>query len=118
MADGEWRPDPDVPGRLRYWDGQIWSSHVSLDGEQFEEPYLGPGRVRWQYGIISFGAFNSQARMSQILASAGAGGWELVAVFDKQSNWINVENGFVLLKRPVQPGARLSEDQWCISLTN
>lgn len=118
MGEGEWRPDPEVAERLRYWNGSIWTNHVSSNGEQFEEPYLGPGRVRWQYGVVSFGAFNAKGRMSEILGSAGEGGWELVGVFDKQSNWINVENGFMLLKRPVQPGARLSPEEWCITLAN
>jgi hypothetical protein len=43
--------------------------------------------------------------------SDGMGG-ELVGIYDKSSNWIaNVENSFMLFKRPVAPGAE-PEGPW------
>ncbi|MCB0955402.1 MAG: hypothetical protein KDB06_01470 [Ilumatobacter sp.] len=45
-------------------------------------------------------------------------GWQLVGIYDKQSNWsANIEKGFMLLRKPVQPGARLAADQWCITFS-
>ena len=49
---------------------------------------------------------------------AGSMGWQLVGIYDKQSNWsANIEKGFMLLRKPVQPGARLAADQWCITFS-
>lgn len=40
-----------------------------------------------------------------------------MSVYDKSSNWFNgMEKGFVVMKRPVPPGVRLGEDEWCISM--
>lgn len=42
-------------------------------------------------------------------ATASAAGWELVAVYDKASNWFaGLEKGFVLMKRPVPTGVEPS----------
>ena len=69
------------------------------------ERHLGaamPGAQRWQYGVINVGMFQSAERMQQVLATAGANGWELVGVYDKASNWLRgMEKGFMMLKRPV-----------------
>ncbi len=117
MSDGEWRDDPDLEGRRRYWNGASWTNEVAdADGTQYREPYLA-GRPRWQYGVINIGAFNAMDRMQTAFATLGAGGWELVTVYDKASNWLaDVEKGFMLFKRPVAPGAKLADDQWCITL--
>jgi hypothetical protein len=113
-----WEADPSLPGRLRYWDGRAWSDHVALDGETYQEPYLGPDHVRWQYGVINLGAFNAMDRMQAVLGAAGSMGWQLVGIYDKQSNWsAYLEKGFMLLRKPVQPGVRLADDQWCITIS-
>ena len=115
-----WKPDPQVPGRLRYWDGSNWTSHVSLNGEQFEEVFLPSGAHRWQYAVINIGMYFALDRMAMVLGSAGAEGWELVAIYDKTSNWTDLvgkEKGFILMKRPVVAGARLADDAWCIDLS-
>lgn len=112
---GEWRPDPDVPGRQRFWDDG-WTSHVSVGGETSTETYLG-GAPRWQYGAINIGMFGAMERMQQVFATLGAEGWELVTVYDKASNWFaDMEKGFMLFKRPVPPGQTVPDDQWCIAL--
>ncbi len=113
-----WKPDPSLPGRLRYHDGSRWTDHVSANGETYEEPYLGEGHCRWQFGVINIGLFSAYERMAAVLGAAGETGWQLITVFDKQSNWNNWgEKGFMLFRRPVPPGVRLEPHQWCISLS-
>lgn len=109
---------PTLTGRRRYWNGSAWTAHVSDgDGEQYEEPYLGAGHVRWQYGVVNIGMFGALDRMAATLGHLGSQGWELVTVYDKASNWMaSMEKGFVLLKRPVPPGVRLSEEEWCVAV--
>lgn len=52
-----------------------------------------------------------------MLAAAGEAGWELVTIYDKSSNWFaEMEKGFMLFKRPVPPGARLGDTEWCMTL--
>ena len=29
--DANWYPDPNSPGTLRYWDGQVWTEHTAPD---------------------------------------------------------------------------------------
>jgi hypothetical protein len=61
--------------------------------------------VRWQYRVVSIGAFFAGGRLSQALGHLGEGGWELVTVYDKASNWLQgFEKGFILFKRAVPPG--------------
>lgn len=116
-GDG-WRPDPAVPGRMRYWRDGAWTAHVAADGVQYDEPYLGTGNVRWQYGVVNIGMFASMDRMEEVLAAAGEQGWELITIYDKSSNWFaNMEKGFMLLKRPVPAGVRLTEPEWCITIS-
>jgi hypothetical protein len=45
--------------------------------------------VQWQYAVINLGIFNSALRMQRVLGLAGEHGWELVAVYDKASNWLS-----------------------------
>ena len=71
-----------------------------------------PNVPRWQYAVVNIGSFNSAERMQSMLARAGSHGWELTATMDKQSNWWNMEKGFLLLKRPVPEGHK--PQQWCI----
>lgn len=112
-----WRPDPSLDGRLRYWDGHRWTSHVSQGGEQYEEVFLVEGEVRWQYGLVDIGAFKALAKMQAVLGAAGETGWQLITIYDKGSAWMQgVENGFMLFKRPVPAGVRLAEHEWCITL--
>ena len=74
------------------------------------EPVGSPNR--WQYAIANVGMFRSPARMGEVLATAGAHGWELVTVYDKASNWLaGMEKGFMLLKRMVPEGT--TPTQWC-----
>lgn len=116
-APAAWRPDPSLDGRLRYWDGQRWTNHVSQGGEQYEEVFLGEGEVRWQYGVVDIGVFTALAKMQVVLGAAGETGWQLVTIYDKGSAWIQgVENGFMLFKRPVPAGVRLADHEWCIAL--
>jgi hypothetical protein len=63
------------------------------------------GRVRWQYKIINIGMYATAERLTYVLGRLGEDGWELVHVYDKASNWLtNMEKGFAILKRPVDPG--------------
>lgn len=74
-----------------------------------------PGVRRFQYAVISVGIFQTPERMSEVLASAGSRGWELVTVYDKASNWLSgMEKGIMLLKREIPEGVDVSE--WCITL--
>lgn len=41
MSAADWYPDPTRPGRLRYWDGSMWTQHVSENGEVAAEPIEG-----------------------------------------------------------------------------
>lgn len=109
-----WYPDPSLEGRLRHWTGGQWSEHVSDGREQYTEPYLGTTEVRWQFGIVNLGMFNSVERMNVALGTAGSEGWQLVTVYDKASNWFaNMEKGFMLFRRPVPAGVRLPDAEWC-----
>jgi hypothetical protein len=70
--------------------------------------------VQWQYAVINLGTFNSADRMQRVLGLAGEDGWELVAVYDKASNWLSgLEKGFMLFKRPVPEDIR--PGFWCVS---
>lgn len=117
-AKGEWRPDPALDGRQRYWNGSSWTSHVSdADGTMYQETWLGKHHVRWQYGVINIGLFGALDRMQMVFAELGQHGWELVTVYDKASNWMgNMEKGFMLFKRPVLPGEQLKDEAWCIAM--
>ena len=78
-------------------------------------PPLGDHPARWQYAVVNVGMFRSPERMGEILATAGAHGWELVTVYDKASNWFSgMEKGFMLMKRPVPVG--VTPDHWCLML--
>ncbi len=60
---------------------------------------------RWQYAVVSTGAFNTSPRLTNILSATGRAGWELVTIYDKSSNWLpGIENGFMLLRRRVPAG--------------
>lgn len=41
MSAADWYPDPTRAGRLRYWDGSMWTRHVSENGEVASEPIEG-----------------------------------------------------------------------------
>jgi hypothetical protein len=73
------------------------------------------GGTKFQYAIVNVGTFNNADRMREALATAGRGGWELVTIYDKASNWVGGwEKGFMLLKRPVPDGVR--PDSWCLMI--
>jgi hypothetical protein len=73
------------------------------------------GVTQWQYAVANIGTFNSPERMAAVLGVAGANGWELVAIYDKGSNWFQgFEKGFMLLKRPVAEGEQPAE--WCVQI--
>ena len=112
-----WLPDPRQSDRLRYWDGHRWTDHVSENGVQSVDPLDGYKGVRWQYAVINLGMFKAMDRMQSVLGSLGSQGWEIAAMYDKQSNWMtSMEKGFVLLKRPVAEGATVADDEWCITV--
>lgn len=112
-----WQPDPEQPERLRYWDGERWTVHVSTDGVQTVDPLDAYKGQRWQYAVANIGAFLAMDRMQLILGSAGSQGWELVSVYDKASNWFNgMEKGFMLLKRPVAANVVLTDEELCITV--
>jgi hypothetical protein len=68
--------------------------------------------MRWQYRIVGIGMFKAGDAIGMSLSYFGQHGWELVGIYDKASNWIaNIENGFMLFKRPVAPGAE-PEGAW------
>lgn len=68
-------------------------------------PDAEPYDTRWQYRIVQLGAAFAARRLGITLSYFGQHGWELVSVYDKASNWIaNIENGFILFKKPVPPG--------------
>jgi hypothetical protein len=61
--------------------------------------------TRYQYKIVNLGMFNATERMLTSFAELGADGWQLVATYDKASNWFQgMEKGFVLFMRTVPPG--------------
>jgi hypothetical protein len=71
--------------------------------------------TRWQYRIVNLGAFFTGERLQSTLARLGAEGWELIAVYDKASNWIAaMEKGFALFKRPVAPDESAPPDGWAV----
>jgi hypothetical protein len=41
MAASGWYPDPTRAQRLRYWDGSMWTEHVSEDGGTASDPIVG-----------------------------------------------------------------------------
>ena len=117
IAVGEWRDDPALDGRQRYWDGTQWTAHVAANGVQYEERYLGPDGVRWQYGVVNVGMFGTLDRLKNVFEALGSEGWELITIYDKASNWFNgMEKGFMLFKRPVPPGVRVADHEWCIAV--
>jgi hypothetical protein len=115
--EAEWLPDPKQPERLRYWDGDRWTEHVSADGVQSVDPLQEYEGQRWQYAVVNIGMFGAIERLQLVLGSAGSQGWELAAVYDKASNWFTgMEKGFMVLKRPVAPSVHLSDEEWCITM--
>jgi hypothetical protein len=86
------------------------AGQLSTTGDRYTGPL-------WQFAVINIGSFRAAGRFQRALGAAASQGWELVGVYDKASNWLSgMEKGFILLKRQVPPGARLREDEWCISL--
>ena len=68
--------------------------------------------ARWQYRVVSLGMLNTPERLTQSLGALGSEGWELVHVYDKSSNWwANMEKGFAIFKRSVDPEAE-PEGPW------
>lgn len=62
-------------------------------------------QVRWQYRVVNVGMFGTPDRLAAVLGQLGAGGWELVHVYDKMSNWLGgMEKGFAIFKREVAAG--------------
>lgn len=115
--EAAWLPDPEQPERLRYWDGSCWTEHVSENGVQSLDPLDAYTGTRWQYAVVNIGMFSAMNRMELVLGSAGSQGWELISIYDKGSNWnVGMEKGFMLLKRPVQPGTLLQDQEWCITM--
>jgi Protein of unknown function (DUF2510) len=113
-----WLPDPKPPERLRYWDAEHWTANVSTNGVQSVDPLDAYKGQRWQYAVVNIGMFGAIDRMQLVFGAAGSQGWELIAIYDKSSNWFNgMEKGFMLLKRPVGTSERLSDDQWCITMS-
>lgn len=75
------------------------------------------GGARWQYAVVDVGIVSTGRRMAEVLWSAGVGGWELVHVVDKTSNWVtNLEKGFMVFRRPVPEDVKVQE--WCVNITN
>lgn len=67
---------------------------------------------RWQYQIVNLGSFSAAERMAQAFGYLGSQGWELVAIYDKASNWIGgTEKGFAIFKKEVADDAPEPE-QW------
>lgn len=61
--------------------------------------------TRWQYRVVNLGTFDAAKRLGMTLSFFGRNGWELVALYDKSSNWMeNTEKGFMMFKRPVLDG--------------
>lgn len=76
-----------------------------------------PGAPRWHYAIVNTGSFTTAERMTEVLASAGSAGWELISIYDKASNWLGgLEKGFMMLKRPVPDD--VEPDEWRITCRN
>ena len=75
-------------------------------------------KMRWQYGVVNIGMFKAMDRMNSVFARLGSEGWELISIYDKSSNWLaGMEKGFMLFKRPVQPGIELLPSEWCRTLS-
>ena len=71
--------------------------------------------VRWQYAVVSLGAFGAVGRLTKTLGHLGSEGWELVHVYDKASNWFNgMEKGFALFKRLIPPGQEPDDGTWAV----
>ena len=71
-----------------------------------------------QFAVINIGSFRAVDRLQRALGLAASEGWDLVAIYDKASNWLQgMEKGFILLKPPVPAGQRLRDEEWCISRT-
>lgn len=67
---------------------------------------------RFQYRIVNLGLFNAADRMVRTFATLGQDGWELVAMYDKSSNWFaNMEKGLAIFKRSV-PEGREPDGNW------
>jgi membrane protease YdiL (CAAX protease family) len=49
-----WHPDPGQPSRLRYWDGETWTTWVSEDGQMSEAavPDRALGIQRWPAQVV------------------------------------------------------------------
>jgi hypothetical protein len=60
---------------------------------------------RWQYRVVDVGMFFTGERLVRVLGELGEHGWELVAIYDKSSNWlVGMEKGFALMRREVPDG--------------
>jgi hypothetical protein len=61
--------------------------------------------TRYQYKVVNLGMFQAMDRMLTAFGELGADGWQLVATYDKASNWFaGMEKGFLLFMRAVPPG--------------
>ena len=71
MADAGWYPDPDAPGGLRYFDGQLWTEHREPAASTLDAPPAAPPKNRTRLVVI--GAAVAVALVAGLLT----GGWWL-----------------------------------------
>ncbi len=94
-----WYPDPSARHELRYWDGQIWTTHVSTGGRQSVDE--GP----IQAGPVPVGSHSADRVQRQVQTQAGVvtsatgGGTiftEPVLVVNQKAKLIEVNNEYAI----------------------